>query len=186
MYLKRHAFQPLVAERSARQRKSKAKLVHYNEYQCFHFSSGLCLFVLPYILTDSPCTGLELDTIIITQLTSKKGFRQAWHIFMTSSGCLGNEFCWSQEIQQLRMRISGSTSRSQAVPGDLYWLSGFRWKQNSERFLLFLTMSCLSSILRETSLRILSVRLHPNTPRHLTLRHITSSTHMRACCVMSR
>lgn len=52
---------------------------------------------------------------------------------MTSSDRLGNEFCRSQEIQQLRMRISGCASRSQAVLGDLLWLSGFRWKTVGEQ-----------------------------------------------------
>lgn len=52
---------------------------------------------------------------------------------MTSWGFLGNEFCRSQEIQQLRLRISGFTSCSQAVLGDLFWLSGFRWKAVCEQ-----------------------------------------------------
>lgn len=68
MYLKRHASQLLVAERSARRRISKAKRVHYNKYQCFHFSSGLGLFVSQHILCDSP----ELDSIIITQHSIKR------------------------------------------------------------------------------------------------------------------
>lgn len=72
MYLKRHALQLLVAERSARQWISKAKRVHYNKYQCFHFSSGLFLFVSQRILSDSPCAEPELDSIVITQLTTKR------------------------------------------------------------------------------------------------------------------
>lgn len=98
VYLKRHASQLLVAKRSARQRISKAKRVHYNKYQCFHFSSGLRLFVSQRILSDSPCAELELDSIIIMQLTSRRDLDKR---FMTSSGRPGNEFCRFQEIKQL-------------------------------------------------------------------------------------
>lgn len=71
MYLKRHALQLLVAERSARQWISKAKRVHYNKNQCFHFSSGLCLFVSQCILSGSPCAEPQLDSISVTQLAIK-------------------------------------------------------------------------------------------------------------------
>ncbi len=72
MYLKRHALQLLVAKRSVRQRISKAKRVHYNKCQRFHFSSGLRLFVSQCILSDAPCAEPELDSIIITPLTIKR------------------------------------------------------------------------------------------------------------------
>lgn len=130
MYLKRHALQLLVAKRSARQWISKAKRVHYNKYQCFHLSSGLCLFVSQCILCDSPCAEPGLDSIIITH--HQKGNGQAWCIFMTSSGCLGNEFCRSLDIQQLSIK-SGCASCSRGALWDILWLSGFRWKTVCEQ-----------------------------------------------------
>lgn len=60
LYLKRHASQLRVAERSARQRiKQSQACLCYNKYQSFHFSSGPCLYVALCILSDSPCAEPE-------------------------------------------------------------------------------------------------------------------------------
>lgn len=198
MHLKRHASQLLVAKRSARQRISKAKRVHYNKYQCFHSSSGLCLFVSQPILSDSPCAEPELDSIITTQLTSKRDLDKPGVFFFL---LFFYDFIWLP--RQWILQISGNSAiKNEDIRLYIMQLGGSRgftlikWVQmkmvceqnqdlftNSQRFSPgFWALSFISSDLPETSLCHKALSSIP--PRHLTS-HYIPHTHAGLLCIVT-
>lgn len=189
MYLKRHALQQLVAERSVRQRISKAKRVHYNKYQCFHFSSGLCLSVSQCILSDSLCAEPELDSIIITQLTSKRDLdKHGIYLWL-------HQAVWAMNFADLRKFCNYQGIRLYTMqPGSSQGFTVFKWGLmesslwTKSRFIYKLTELFLCfwpcHLFPATSVKQACISKRLALSHHATSQYITSSTHMLACCVL--
>lgn len=182
MYLKRHALQLLVAKRSVRQWISKAKRVHYNKYHGFHSLSGLCLFLSPCILSDSPCAELELDSIIITQLTSKRDLdnrlydfimlSRQWNVQISGNQAIKNR--GYQAVHHTARLFLGFTLIKWVQMENGLWTKTKVYLQSHRTFALFVILSFILSNLPETSQHLKA--FSSNAPRHLTT-HYSVHTH---------